>query len=65
MSQVHGDFLQRPASGPHAMSKVVTQIMKGHAGNTLPFVMGSLLLDLYLEMFHAPFGEMIWSPLLA
>jgi len=41
------------------MSEVVTEIMKGHAGNTLPFVMCSLVLHLHPEMLYPSLGEVI------
>src|SRR5579875_4100254 len=47
------------------MRKIVTQIMKGHLRNELPFVMRSFLLPMHPEMLNATLGEMVWAILLS
>jgi hypothetical protein len=64
MTQIDGDFFERPGSSSCAVSEVVTKIMKRHTGNTSPFFLVSLLLYLHPEMLNPTLGEMIWpSPL--
>lgn len=65
MTQVDGYFFERPASLARAMSEIMTQIMKGHAGNTSPFFLVSLVLYVHPEMLYPPLGKVIWLSLLA
>jgi len=46
------------------MSEIVTQLMKGHLCNELPFVMCSSAFHLYPEMLNPSFRQMIWVSLL-
>src|SRR5205085_7035234 len=65
VSCVDRDFLERPARLARTMSEVVAEIMKGHVGNELPFLVASLTFELRPEMLNAPFGEVVRTPVLS
>lgn len=46
------------------MGKVMTEIMKGHIGNELPFFVTSLTFELCPEMLNASLGKVIGTLLL-
>ena len=46
------------------MGEVVTEIMKGHIGNELPFLVASLAFELCPEMLNASLGKVVGTLLL-
>src|SRR6266699_2726554 len=64
VSCVDRDFLQRPAGLAGAMGKVVTEVMKGHVDDELPFLVASLMFELRPEMLNSPLGEVVGTPIL-
>ena len=65
VSGVDSDFLERPAGLARTVGKVVAENMKGHVGDELPFFVASLTFELRPEVFNAPFGEVVRTPLLS
>lgn len=45
------------------MGEVVTEIMKGHLSNKLPFLVTSLLFELRPEMLDASLRKVVGTPL--